>query len=52
MEIDKKTLRIGSVSVTGSKTEEFKVVLPEKPKKVMANALNDVLALETVNEQR
>jgi hypothetical protein len=52
MEVDKKTLRIGSVAVTGSETEEFKVVLPEKPKKVMANALNDVLAFETVNEQR
>jgi hypothetical protein len=52
MELDKKTLRIGSVAMTGSRTEEFKVVLPEKPKKVMANALNDVLALETVNEQR
>ena len=52
MELDKKILRIGSVAVTGSKPEEFKVVLPEKPKKVMANALNDVLAIETVNEQR
>jgi len=52
MEIDKKILRIGSVAVTGTKPEEFKVVLPEKPKKVMANAFNDVLALETVNEQR
>lgn len=52
MESDKKTVRIGSIAVAGSKTEEFKVVLPEKPKKVMANALNDVLALETVNEQR
>ena len=52
MEVDKKTLRIGSIAVTGSRTEEFKVVLPDKPKKVMANALNDVLALETVNEQR
>lgn len=52
MEVDKKVLRIGSIMVTGSKTEEFKVVLPEKPKKVMANAFNDVLALETVNEPR
>jgi hypothetical protein len=45
-------VRTGSVVVTGSRTEEFKALLPEKPKKVMANALNDVLALETVNEQR
>jgi Peptidase family M1 domain/PEGA domain len=52
IEVNKETVRIGSVAVSGSRTEEFKVVLPEKPKKVMANALNDVLALETANEQR
>lgn len=52
IEIDKKIVRVGSVAVAGSRTEEFKTLLPEKPKKVMANAMNDVLALETVNEQR
>ncbi len=52
IEVDKKIIRTGSVVMTGSRTEEFKALLPEKPKKVMANAMNDVLALETVNEQR
>jgi hypothetical protein len=47
----KQLMRIGSVAVVGSHTEEFKATLPEKPRRLVVNAFNDVLAIETVNEK-
>jgi hypothetical protein len=49
-EIDKQTLRLGSVAVTGNSTSpDFKVIVPKKPKLVAANLYADVLSEETVN---
>jgi hypothetical protein len=50
---DGKIVRLGEASIVGnSSTPEFKVRLPQRPKRVMINHYNDVLALETVNEQK
>lgn len=51
-ELDKQNIRLGLVYVAGNSTsKEFKVTLQKKPKRIAANLNNDVLALETVNEQ-
>jgi hypothetical protein len=48
-----KIVRLGEARIVGnSSTPEFKVRLPQRPKRVMINHYNDVLALETVNEQK
>ncbi len=45
-----KPIRLGEVRMYGSSTSaEFKVVLPQKPKRVLINANNDVLASESVS---
>jgi hypothetical protein len=43
-EFKKKIIRIGVVSVDGNITGEFKVMLPETPKRVMINYNHDILA--------
>jgi hypothetical protein len=45
-----KLVRLGDVKITGSTTtEEIKVPLPQKPKRVLINANYDVLASESVS---
>lgn len=45
-----KLLRLGEVTVMGSgPSPEFKVMLPQKPKRVLINANHDVLASESIN---
>jgi hypothetical protein len=52
-ELDKEPIRLGSVTLTGNSTSaEFKIPLPKKPKLVAANLFADVLAEETVNQQK
>jgi hypothetical protein len=42
-------MRAGSVTLLGNMTSnEFKLRLPKKPKRVLLNANHDVLAAETV----
>jgi aminopeptidase N len=52
-EIDKQMLRLGSAFVAGNgSSPEFKLLLPKRPKRVGANLLADVLAVETVNQEK
>lgn len=51
-ELEKKTIRLGLVYVEGNSTsKEFKVITQVKPKRIAANLNDDVLAVETVNQQ-
>jgi len=48
----KDYVRLGSTLVSGNKTgQPFSILLPKRPKKVAANRFNDVLAIETVDQQ-
>lgn len=48
-----KVVRLGLASVEGnSTTQEFKVKLSEKPKRVLINAWHDVLAHESISVQK
>jgi hypothetical protein len=48
----KDYVRLGSTVVSGNKTgQPFTILLPKRPKKVAANRFNDVLAIETVDQQ-
>jgi hypothetical protein len=38
--------RIGSATLRGNTSSEFKVMLPKKPKRVLVNAIHDVLAAQ------
>jgi hypothetical protein len=49
VEIDGKTLRLGQAAVEGSTPTEFKVKLPQKPKRVIVNAFHDVLAVDSTS---
>lgn len=50
LDFDAKPVRLGEVGVMGNSTsQEFKVMLPQKPKRVLINANNDVLASESVS---
>lgn len=52
LDFDKGWIRMGSVALTGSSTsQEFKIKLPKKPKRVAANVFRDVLSSETVSEE-
>lgn len=53
VEFDKQQeARLAGALVKGNSTSaEFKVLLPKKPKRVAANMFQDVLALETVNQE-
>jgi hypothetical protein len=44
--------RLGQVALVGNASKEFTVPLPQRPKRVAANALNDVLCLGTTNTGR
>jgi hypothetical protein len=46
-------MRLGEISVTGNTTtREFQVKLPQKPKRVLINAFHDILASESISEQK
>jgi hypothetical protein len=50
LDFDGKPVRLGEVAVLGNSTSpEFKVMLPQKPKRVLINANNDVLATESIS---
>jgi hypothetical protein len=53
MDFDGKWVRLGLVNLTGNTTAaELKVRLPQRPKRVVLNAFHDVLALESLSEQK
>ncbi|MFY9555686.1 MAG: carboxypeptidase regulatory-like domain-containing protein [Blastocatellia bacterium] len=53
LDFDGKWMRLGEATLTGnSTTPEFKVKLPQRPKRVVLNAFHDVLALESISEQK
>lgn len=52
LDFDGKIVRLGTIPVIGSGTKEFQVRLPQKPKRVLLNAYNDVLASESISEQQ
>lgn len=50
LDFDGKPMRIGEFRITGNTTTpEFQVMLPQKPKRVLINAWQDVLAIESVS---
>jgi hypothetical protein len=53
LDFDGKIVRLGEATLVGnSTTPEFKVKLPQRPKRVLVNAFHDVLATESVNQQK
>jgi Carboxypeptidase regulatory-like domain/Peptidase family M1 domain len=52
LDFDGKLMRLGTVPIQGSGTKEFEVRLPRKPKRVVINAFHDVLASESISEQK
>jgi hypothetical protein len=50
LDFDGKIMRLGEATITGnSTTPEFKIKLPQKPKRVVINYYNDLLAYETLS---
>jgi aminopeptidase N len=53
LDFDGKWVRLGLASITGNATTpELKIRLPQRPKRVVLNAFHDVLALESVSQQK
>ena len=53
LDFDGKIMRLGEATLIGnSTTPEFKVMLPQKPKRVLINAFHDVLASESTSQQK
>jgi hypothetical protein len=52
LDFDGKLVRLGLVTINGNSTKDFQVRLPQKPKRVLVNAFHDVLASESVSEQK
>jgi carboxypeptidase family protein/peptidase M1-like protein len=53
LDFDGKIVRLGEATLIGnSTTPEFKVKLPQKPKRVLVNAFHDVLSTEDVSQQK
>lgn len=53
LDFDGKWMRLGEATIIGnSTTPEFKVRLPQRPKRVAINSFHDVLAVESVSEQK
>lgn len=53
LDFDGKWARLGEATLIGnSTTPEFKVRLPQKPKRVALNVFHDVLATENISEQK
>jgi hypothetical protein len=51
VDFDGKLIRALSLRIAGSATREFKIKVPKKPKRVLLNAYDDVLASESVVKQ-
>jgi hypothetical protein len=49
LDFGKGWARLGQVPVVGNATKEFRVPLPQRPKRAAVNALNDVLCVSTTN---
>jgi aminopeptidase N len=53
LDFNGKIMRLGDIAVQGnSSTQEFKVRLPERPKRVLINANHDILASDVENVQK
>ncbi len=53
LDFDGKWTRLGEATLIGNATTpEFKVTLPQRPKRVAINAFHDVLSMESVSEQK
>lgn len=52
LDFDGNIQRLGLVNVTGNSTKEFKVRLPQKPRRVLLNLNYDVLAVETLSVEK
>ncbi len=52
LDFGKGWARLGQVALVGNASKEFKVPLPERPKRAAANALNDVLCVNMTNSQK
>ncbi|MBK7598005.1 MAG: hypothetical protein IPJ07_05560 [Acidobacteria bacterium] len=53
VDFDGNIVRLGDVSISGSGTSQvYKVKLPRRPKRVMINYYNDVLATESLNSAK
>lgn len=51
LDFDGKLIRAVSLRIAGSATRDFKIKVPKKPKRVLVNAYDDVLASESVVKQ-
>jgi hypothetical protein len=49
LDFGKGWARLGQVTLVGNTTQDFKVPLPQRPKRAAINALEDVLSLQTTN---
>lgn len=49
LDFGKGWTRLGQVAVVGNMSKDFQVPMPQRPKRVAINALNDVLCLSTTN---
>ena len=53
LDFDGRWVRLGEATLIGnSTTPEFKVRLPQKPKRAALNVFHDILSTETTNEQK
>jgi Carboxypeptidase regulatory-like domain/Peptidase family M1 domain len=53
VDFDGKLMRLGEATLVGNTTTaEFRVRLPQRPKRVVLNAFQDILAVESVSEQK
>ena len=53
VDLDGKVMRLGEATLIGNtSTPEFKVKLPQKPKRVLINAYHDVLSMESVSQEK
>jgi aminopeptidase N len=53
VDLDGKVMRLGEATLIGNTTTpEFKVKLPQKPKRVLINAFHDVLSMESVSQEK
>ncbi len=52
LEYDGKLARLGSMGIQGNSSREFKIELARKPRRVVLNAMDDVLARDVASEGR
>jgi hypothetical protein len=53
VDLDGKVMRLGEATLIGNTTtQEFKVKLAQKPKRVLINAFHDVLSIESVSQEK